>query len=63
MDKDEQLRLTTLDFAIKSGTGNEYNEYGALTGNAEKFIEAAEKYYNFMKGTKNDRPNYSLDGL
>ena len=50
MDKDEQLRLTALDLAIKSGAATSYNDMTLPEVSDDKLIEAAKKFEKFIKG-------------
>jgi len=53
LDKHEMLRLTALDIAITSGSGNSYNDLGMSIVDAEQIITAAKKFEEYLKGETN----------
>lgn len=54
----EVVRLTALDRAIQSNSGEDYDNEGRSITNPDKILEAAKKFEAYLKGTTtNDREN------
>lgn len=52
---DLELKFNTLDMAIKSGVGSDYDEAGNSICNPDKIVAAAKKFEEYLTGeTKND---------
>lgn len=53
MSQNNQRNLA-LDQAIKANAGTSYDEYGRLITDANKIVEAAEKFEAYLKENSND---------
>lgn len=52
---ENNVKWLALDYAVKSGAGNDFTENGERFINADRILEAAKKFENYLnqKETKN----------
>jgi len=53
-DNDQTLRHAALAMAIESNCGQTYDEYGNVIFSDTKFVNAAVKFYGFLKEITNE---------